>query len=273
MDPDWPGGPPPGWYPDPSGQQAWRWWDGYQWTGYASDPVGPPVAAHAAPLQGGVARPYGMFPSVEQELADELERTVWAKRVLPLYVLAIGLAILVAWGWSTTFRQIYHQIRLQMQTGTVQQINTIQPARLQLLNVAILAVEVPFFVLLLRWQFQAAKTARLLSLPAKRSPGLGVGGWFIPVVNLWFPYQAIRDCLPPGDSGRSVVARMWAFYLSTSVVVIAADILAIVGNPAGFAIAAVALALAAGFALHCGKAVELIADAHRRLLSERALPA
>ena len=23
--------PPPGWYPDPSGQPAWRWWDGAAW--------------------------------------------------------------------------------------------------------------------------------------------------------------------------------------------------------------------------------------------------
>jgi hypothetical protein len=207
-----------------------------------------------------------MLPSAHDEFAGELERTVWAKRVLPLYVLAIGLAILVAWGLSANVRQIYHQVRLQMQTGRVQQIKTVNPVRQQLLNLALLAAEVPFYVFFLRWQFQAAKTARLLSLPAKRSPGLGVGSWFIPIVSFWFPYQAIRDCLPPGDPGRSVVARLWAFWVSTTVVVIVADILAIVGSPSGFIIAAVALAFAAGFALHCGKAIELIADSHRRLL-------
>jgi hypothetical protein len=25
---------PPGWYQDPSGQAALRWWDGYNWTGH-----------------------------------------------------------------------------------------------------------------------------------------------------------------------------------------------------------------------------------------------
>ncbi len=29
MDPKWFGGPPPGWYPDPAGVKAWRWWDGH----------------------------------------------------------------------------------------------------------------------------------------------------------------------------------------------------------------------------------------------------
>ena len=32
--------PPPGWYPDPSGQHGLRWWDGAQWAAQASAPVG-----------------------------------------------------------------------------------------------------------------------------------------------------------------------------------------------------------------------------------------
>jgi uncharacterized membrane protein YhaH (DUF805 family) len=28
--------PPPGWYPNPSGQPGMRWWDGYTWTGHVS---------------------------------------------------------------------------------------------------------------------------------------------------------------------------------------------------------------------------------------------
>jgi membrane protease YdiL (CAAX protease family) len=36
---------PPGWYPDPWGVAAWRWWDGWQWTAYA----GGPVLAYARP--------------------------------------------------------------------------------------------------------------------------------------------------------------------------------------------------------------------------------
>jgi uncharacterized protein YxjI len=29
--------PPPGWYADPSGQHAWRWWDGNTWTEHTQD--------------------------------------------------------------------------------------------------------------------------------------------------------------------------------------------------------------------------------------------
>jgi uncharacterized RDD family membrane protein YckC len=39
--------PPPGWYPDPSGQPAQRWWDGTRWTEHVGTP--PPLVA-ALPL-------------------------------------------------------------------------------------------------------------------------------------------------------------------------------------------------------------------------------
>jgi len=40
-----PGMVPPGWHPDPSGQQQWRWWDGTRWTDHTwSDPPPPPAA-------------------------------------------------------------------------------------------------------------------------------------------------------------------------------------------------------------------------------------
>jgi Protein of unknown function (DUF2510)/Type II CAAX prenyl endopeptidase Rce1-like len=31
-----PAAPPPGWHPDPSGANQWRWWDGHQWTEHVS---------------------------------------------------------------------------------------------------------------------------------------------------------------------------------------------------------------------------------------------
>ena len=135
-----------------------------------------------------------------------------------------------------------------------------------LLGVATLVVTAPFYVLVLMWQYRAAKTARFLGLPAARSPGLGVGSWFIPVVNLWFPYQAIRDCLPPGHADRQVVNQMWACFIAVLIVNAVTQGLAWSGNRDGFVAGAIALALGAGFALSGVRAVRSIAAAHRALL-------
>ena len=45
-----------GWYPDPWGQAAQRWWDGQQWTSHVSGPTAPgAVAPPAAPTTGAGA--------------------------------------------------------------------------------------------------------------------------------------------------------------------------------------------------------------------------
>lgn len=47
-----PAGAPPGWYPDPGGLQALRWWDGAQWSPYSQ------------PLSGAAQEPQLPYPSV-----------------------------------------------------------------------------------------------------------------------------------------------------------------------------------------------------------------
>jgi membrane protease YdiL (CAAX protease family) len=39
--------PAAGWYADPSGRSAWRWWDGEAWTDWVHPPVGSPMPAPA----------------------------------------------------------------------------------------------------------------------------------------------------------------------------------------------------------------------------------
>jgi hypothetical protein len=116
-----------------------------------------------------------------------------------------------------------------------------EPAAFHVMSV----LEFPFVVaagiVFLIWQYRAATTARALGYPARRSPGLGAWSWVIPLVNLWFPYQAIRDLLPPGHALRALVLRTWLFYIGSLLAVTVSYLVAFSSSGAGQAIGCLAI--------------------------------
>ena len=67
------------------------------------------------------------------------------------------------------------------------------------------------------WFYRAAKSAeRHNDLVMRYGPGWAVGGWFVPILSLWRPYQIAKDTLsastlPPNArrSESSVLLRLW----------------------------------------------------------------
>jgi hypothetical protein len=190
----------------------------------------------------------------------------WARRAFAWYVIVIASGLLLAWAERSSMRQIFHELRVQESTGVAQPGVSGSVGRTDLLSVVNLVVITPFYIVVLVWQYRAAKTARLLALPAAHSPGLGVGSWFIPVVNFWFPYQALRDCLPPGHADRDAVSRMWTCYIAVLIVNLVTEGLLWAGNGAGLVLSVIALALGVGFAVNGIRTVRSITSAHRQLL-------
>jgi hypothetical protein len=121
------------------------------------------------------------------------------------------------------------------------------------------------------WQHRANTAALALRLPLTRSPAWGVAGWFIPVVNLWFPYEAARDNLPAGDPNRPAVLRWWLGYLGLNVVLWA---IVIGWFAAGAALGVPLLAVGAAYgwwwATAAGQVVTSTESVHRRLAGLRA---
>ena len=58
-------------------------------------------------------------------------------------------------------------------------------------------------------------TARSLGVTIRREPGMCAAGWFIPILNLWWPPQVIRSFVPDRDQLR-VVLEWWACWIITS---------------------------------------------------------
>jgi hypothetical protein len=63
------------------------------------------------------------------------------------------------------------------------------------------------------WTNRVAKVAVRLGYPARHSTGWAAGGWFVPVVNLWFPYQSIVDSISPMNTARGRVLTWWLLYV------------------------------------------------------------
>jgi hypothetical protein len=245
--------PPPGWYPDPAGEKAWRWWDGNRWTEHASDPTG--------------SYGFDSASAARVRFEAELRMVPWAKRTLLAYLVVKAASLSLAWASRTTIRRSFDDLRTLFDTGRVpaHRVATAAPG-LTATRYLVAAVGIGVVVLFLIWQHRAATTARSTGLPATHSPAMGVGSWFIPVVDLWFPYQAIRDCLPAQDPARRQVLHMWLLFLATYLAGTATSFLVLWGPWPGAVGSAVDMGLGLLFVLAGIRVVGAIARSHRRLL-------
>lgn len=234
---------PAGWYSDPWGSPLWRWWDGHSWTPYLW-----PGAAVVSDLR-----------------TEEQKAAPYAKAAFVCWVLVLSGSLLIAWAGAHQERAAWDAMRMQLQDHD---LNSGERVHVPLFgfNDVIAPFQLLVYAGLLVWQFRAAKTARAVFYPARHSPALGAWGWIIPVVNLWFPYQALRDCLPPGDPARGDVVRMWTCYICMMVLQIAAVVLITLGLFEGTIVGSLAVALAIGFGFLGIGTVNAIADSHSRSL-------
>jgi hypothetical protein len=166
----------------------------------------------------------------------EARLSAWAARVVCLYVAVVVLATAVT---LTSISAIVDYFRFPFDHPGAP--IPAQPVALRAMSLVELPVEILVGVVFLMWQHRAATTARILGYPARRSPGLGVGSWFIPVVNLWFPYQALRDLLPPGHAARPLVLRTWLGFAFTALAVFVAEVTAFAWLKVGVVIGIVAI--------------------------------
>jgi hypothetical protein len=180
---------PPGWHPDPWAAASLRYWDGRQWTG------------HVSGLPGG--------PSPALRLDEERTAARWARTGLAWGGPALGVTMIAAafqWRWMAD-----HWDELTRPGGTIESSGNSGAAVVgQLAAVALLASAVLFLI----WFYRAAVLALASGLPARRSPVLATLSFFIPVLNVWWPYQSACDLLPQDHPGRAAVRRWWFLWLA-----------------------------------------------------------
>jgi Domain of unknown function (DUF4328)/Protein of unknown function (DUF2510) len=233
-------GAPPGWYPDPAGGPGQRWWDGYAWTDATVLPERPPPPpwATAPPPPPGQAQQVAQWAVASERLStfttsglveaeDRLSRVARVAVAVPA---ACSIAnLIIDRVNSDRWLAVGHQLRVDWRDAQ----NNITPPPYHgpgAFTPASAFVSLAFVaaaIIALVWQHRAASAARALGFPSGQSPAWGVGSWFVPIVNLWIPYQAVRDCLPPGHPHRARVLRWWIAWLASNVVGIAVSISAL----------------------------------------------
>jgi Domain of unknown function (DUF4328)/Protein of unknown function (DUF2510) len=285
-------GAPPGWYPDPAGGPGQRWWDGYAWTEatvlpqppppppWADAPPAPPVGQpHVAPaVQPQFAPPWAeaaqrLSAFNAGELVEAELRMVPVGRVAVAMPALCNLASVVITrlyanrylAAGNQFRIDWHDAQLHKTAPPYSGPSIVTPASLVVNLVFIVAA-----ILALVWQHRAASAGRALGIPSDQSPAWGVGSWFVPVVSYWIPYQAVRNCLPPGDPHRPRVLHWWIAWVVSISLGLAFSITSLFSSGAALALAIpLALADLAVVAWAPG-IVNAIASSHRAALAQRA---
>jgi hypothetical protein len=166
-----------------------RWWDGAQWTGCVS---GPPPTRGAAP-----------------DVAGERNLARWLRPAL----LVAGIAQAVTLVTSVDQVQWYvdHWSQLtRTDGGSVPTMPASTSSSLgQLFGIVGFAIAVLFMI----WFYRAASNGWSSGIPARHGPVIATFSFIIPVLNLWWPYQAALDMVPASDPNRGIIRRWWALWL------------------------------------------------------------
>jgi len=206
--------PLPDWYDDPWNTNGLRWWDGTQWTAHATGPGWSNSTA---------ARP-------ATEVARELERNERVGRWLRLVLLAFPVVQLANAVAVSKLRPTFRALLDDSQAG-----RTIDPARFSdngwaRLSQAFSLVSIALIVLRMVWMFKATTTARSMGTPTTRTAGLSCAGWIIPIVSLWWPYQAMSDIArPAGVAGRRI-GWWWATEIASTLLTIVGSFVVLLGS-------------------------------------------
>jgi Domain of unknown function (DUF4328)/Protein of unknown function (DUF2510) len=276
-------GAPPGWYEDPAGGPGQRWWDGYTWTESTvlpQQPPPPPSWASAAPPQQAPSQiaPWAAASerlntfAATQAVEDEQRIGRWGRFAVAIPGVYFLVSLLLQRVNTTQLLSAGHQLRLDWDAAQADKSTPVYhpPANSWApIGVLALALTIAAVIVACVWQHRAATAARALDIPSRYSPAWGVGCWFVPIVNLWMPYGAIRACLPEGHPYRTHVLRWWLALMCTWVLSVAAGTAALFSTGAGLALAIPAALACLSVIAWAPGIVAAIATSHQQLLAAR----
>jgi len=157
----------------------------------------------------------GPPPDIMGETAAAKRASVALVVGIGAYALQLGASAITIGSTGAAFTEAMNSSGRRNRATTFGSTDGTQLLASAIQNLAGIAVLV-VGILVVIWAYKAAENAVRLGYPAALSTGWAIGGWICPIVNWWFPYQSVRDLLPPGHPTRSLVGRWWGFWLVVS---------------------------------------------------------
>jgi hypothetical protein len=190
--------PDPGWYPDSHDRTLARWWDGTQWSS-ATQPAATITNRAAPSLSGKPRRP----------IDDNFARLALVVQLLLALTVLVDAAVI----WGDLFvldvaDQFISRAPDPDDAATSDRIN-------QVSGLGYLLMAVLTGIVFIRWLYVAHASDRMHPESMKHGSGWAIGGWFVPVLNLWRPFGVTID-LRRGVLGPAATATplMWAWWLA-----------------------------------------------------------
>jgi hypothetical protein len=184
-----------GWYADPQDPSMLRWWDGAGWTMHTHDPSTP--TTHHGPL-----------PRWWGGLTVALQLGLVLNLATSLYVLYVDQEILA----------FVEELRLR--PDSVVEADGTRIDRLMILTSSELVVWLGTGMLFVVWTYTVHHSARMDRSVLQHGSGWAIGGWFVPFLNFWRPFQMVLDVRrgATGDGDLPITRTLgwwWATFLAS----------------------------------------------------------
>ena len=154
-----------GWYADPQDQFRLRWWDGAAWT------------------ENTLA------------LADnrpDLPRW-WRAVSVAVQLALLGCLLAAAFTLYVDFEILGFVDDVRLRPDTVVEADGVRIDNLIAISATEVVATLVTGILFISWLYTAHHSARMDRAALRHGSGWAIGGWFVPVLNLWRPFQMVTD--------------------------------------------------------------------------------
>jgi len=181
-----------GWYPDPSGIAAYRFFDGNTWTRHTAAVV-PAPPRHASVSHAGPVTGRGWLAlSTATQIALAL-------------VIVCDVVLIIGSLQLRRLAAMWPDISNTPDVASAMRAVTLSAYAVPAYALAMLVAGVLFII----WLYQAHHSAALDRAVMRHGSGWAIGGWFVPVLNLWRPCQVARDVYRGATSRESGLVLWW----------------------------------------------------------------